>query len=55
MNNIKKHLYCRFFHKKHRCYPDVSGKGLKGVWHCRKCYPCGDVFEKLLKKRIKNE
>ena len=46
---IKKHLYCRFFHKKYRCYPDVNGKKLKGSWHCRKCHPCGKVFEELLK------
>ena len=50
--NIKKYCYCFLFHKKHLCYPDVSGKGAKGEWHCRKCHPCGDVFDLLLKKKV---
>ena len=54
LHNIKKYCYCRFFHKKHLCYPEVWDKGLKGSWHCRKCHPCGEVFDKLLSE-INNE
>ncbi|KKL63034.1 hypothetical protein LCGC14_2179170 [marine sediment metagenome] len=39
--NVKKWLICFWLHNKWRCYPDVGGKGLKGVWHCTKCTPCG--------------
>ncbi len=44
---IKKHIWCRFFHKKDRCYPDVSGKGLDGEWHCHKCVPCNIIWKIL--------
>lgn len=47
---IKKHIWCRFFHKKDRCYPDVGGKGLDGAWHCGKCVPCNIVFNEEIYK-----
>jgi len=53
--NLKLNLYCRFFHKRWRCYSEVGGDGLKGSWHCSKCNPCGDVFDILLKNKGKNE
>lgn len=33
-------------HRRHRCYPEVWGRGLKGPWHCTKCHPCGLVWER---------
>ena len=39
--NIKKWIWCKWFHPRwERCYPDVGGLGLKGVWHCTRCSPC---------------
>jgi hypothetical protein len=39
---MKKQLWCRFFHKDDRCYPEVWGRGLDGPWHCARCHPCGE-------------
>ena len=47
--NIKKYCYCKFFHKRWLCYPEVWDRGLKGPWHCSKCHPCGEGLEKILK------
>ena len=44
---VWKWLVCRWFHDKHRCFPEVWGRGLDGPWHCGKCHPCNeglDVF-----------
>jgi hypothetical protein len=37
---FKQHFYCRFFHDRDRCYPEVWGRGLDGPWHCARCVPC---------------
>ena len=51
-----KHLYCRFFHSQHRCYPTVWGPeqakewGIPyrpNFWHCMECHPCNEGFEEL--------
>lgn len=44
---FKKWLFCYFFHRRHRCYPEVWGRGLNGPWHCKKCHPCGEIFDRL--------
>ena len=46
--NIKKYLYCRFFHRKDLCYPEVWDRGLDGPWHCGKCHPCGEGLMEML-------
>lgn len=56
--NIKKHCFCRIFHRKERCWPDVHKKGLKGPWHCAKCYPCSgwlDNLPEVEERKIKYE
>ena len=50
---IKKWLWCSWVHNKHRCYPDVSGLGLRGAWHCTECHPCGEVFDLLVEELSK--
>ena len=40
-------LICSWKHRKHRCYPETWGRGLKGPWHCDKCHPCGEIFDHL--------
>jgi hypothetical protein len=50
INKIKKNIYCRFFHRKYLCYPEVWGRGLKGPWHCSECHPCG---ESIISPKIK--
>ena len=42
---IRKHLWCRFMHRSHCCYPDVQNGGLRGPWHCDLCHPCGEGLE----------
>lgn len=42
---VWKHLFCRVFHNKHRCFPEVWGRGLKGPWHCDKCHPCNEIWD----------
>ena len=37
--DIKKHLWCRFFHRHHRCYYEVN-KLYSNKWHCAKCWDC---------------
>ncbi len=32
-----KHLYCRFFHWRERCYPQSPD-----YWHCHLCHPCDE-------------
>lgn len=49
---IKKNFYCRFIHWRHRCYPEVDGRGLEGPWHCTRCHPCGEEIDALLKSTI---
>jgi hypothetical protein len=44
----KQHLYCRFFHRRHLCWPEVWDRGLKGPWHCAKCVPCGTAIDYVL-------
>ena len=46
----KKHLYCRFFHWRNICHPEVWGRGINGPWHCARCVPCGRVFDYLLER-----
>jgi hypothetical protein len=46
--NIKKYFYCKFFHRKHLCYPEVWNRGLRGPWHCCKCHPCGEDLLNML-------
>ena len=43
-----KWLVCWLFHRKHRCYPEVWGRGLDGPWHCEKCHPCSEAIDRLL-------
>ena len=54
-----KWLWCSLFHRKHRCYPIVWGpEAAKEIgipcrpryWHCCKCHPCGEWFDRLGKK-----
>lgn len=47
--NIKKYCYCKFFHTKYLCYPEVWDKGLEGPWHCSECHPCGEMLDNLFK------
>lgn len=42
---IKKWAWCRWAHDKHRCFPEVGGRGIDGPWHCAKCHPCSDDFK----------
>ena len=54
---LKKWLWCRWFHKKDQCFPEVWDRGLKGPWHCDKCHPCNEEVNKLFERindRIKN-
>ena len=44
----KKHVYCRFFHRHDRCYPEVWGRGLNGPWHCSRCVSCGAALDYVL-------
>ena len=46
---LKKNLWCRFFHRKHRCYPEVWKVDI-GNWHCDKCSPCSEWIDKLEKQ-----
>ncbi len=46
---VKKHCYCRFVHKNHRCYP----RDPNGQWHCAECHPCSEGLMKLIKKAEK--
>lgn len=46
---LKKWLLCRWFHEKHRCFPEVWGRGLEGPWHCDKCHPCNEDFDSILR------
>jgi len=46
----KKYCYCKFFHNRYLCYPEVWGRGVKGPWHCSKCHPCGEWIDILLKE-----
>ena len=46
--NIKKYFYCKFFHRKYLCYPEVWDRGLKGPWHCSECHPCGEDLQNML-------
>ena len=62
MNNLKrvgqflwKWLFCRWFHDKHRCFPEVWDRGLDGPWHCCKCHPCSEGLEIALEEMRKNE
>jgi len=48
IDNLKKWCFCFFFHRKHRCYPEVWKVEL-GSWHCAKCHPCGEDLETVLK------
>lgn len=48
---LKKNLWCRWFDRRNRCYPEVDGRGLDGPWHCDKCHPCGEVFDRLRKEK----
>lgn len=44
-----KHLFCRFFHNKYRCWPEVWRSPTNwGPWHCEKCYPCSEQLDKFL-------
>ena len=43
----KKYLFCSWAHRKHLCYPEVWGRGLKGPWHCAKCHECGEWIDVL--------
>lgn len=42
---IKKHIFCRFFHRRRRCYPEVWGRGLDGPWHCMICVSCNAALD----------
>lgn len=44
----KKHVYCRFFHRRRRCYPEVWDRGINGPWHCDKCVSCGAALDYLV-------
>lgn len=55
---IKKHLFCKYFHKRELCFPtvwDAEGAKTMGIpyqpnaWHCMKCHPCSEGLDKLLK------
>jgi hypothetical protein len=54
---LYKWSWCSWQHRKSRCYPTVWGpKQAKEMgipyrpnkWHCRRCHPCSEEFEKLL-------
>lgn len=48
MKFLWKWLFCRWFHDKHRCFPEVNDRGLDGPWHCAECHPCGEgIFDEL--------
>ncbi len=54
---LKKWLWCRWFHRKHMCFPEVWDRGLDGPWHCMECHPCNEEAFKILKDaedRIEN-
>ena len=42
-----KFLWCAWRHRRDRCYPEVWGRGLAGHWHCTRCHPCGESFDRL--------
>lgn len=48
--NIKKNLYCKFFHKKDICYPrvDLPSPECEKHWHCAKCHPCNEGLMEIL-------
>lgn len=46
----KKHVFCRFSHRRDRCYPEVWGRGLDGPWHCSRCVPCGTALDFLIER-----
>jgi hypothetical protein len=46
-DKCKKYLFCSWAHRKHLCYPEVWGRGLKGPWHCAKCHECGEWIDML--------
>ena len=48
--NIKKYFYCKFFHRKYRCYPEVWNRGTRGPWHCSKCHPCSEGLDNAMKQ-----
>ena len=48
-------LICSWYHKKHRCYPEVWDRGLDGPWHCHLCYPCGDGITELVREQSSKE
>lgn len=52
LQRIKKYTWCQIFcGKKNRCYPRVDiadEKEFRKHWHCRKCFPCGIVFDYII-------
>ena len=50
---IKKWVYCLWKHYGYRCYPEVWGRGLKGLWHCEKCHPCNEDLIEFLSEQTK--
>jgi len=53
IEKLKKYFWCAYFHREHRCYPEVWGRGLAGPWHCSKCHECGEAFDVIAGKPIK--
>ena len=50
---LKKHFWCRYFHRRNLCWPKTWGRGLAGPWHCGRCHPCGEVFDLLAGKPLR--
>lgn len=57
---LKKHLFCKYAHRRHLCFPTVWGPeqakemGIPyqpNAWHCSKCHPCSEGIDKLLKEQ----
>lgn len=46
---LRKQVWCRFVHQRHRCHPEVWDRGLDGPWHCRLCHPCGEELDALMR------
>lgn len=45
LEDLWRNLFCRFFHRRHRCYPEVWKE--VSDWHCAECHPCGEIFDLL--------
>lgn len=57
MRTLWKWLVCSWLHRRHQCRPVVwktMDADMCREWHCTKCHPCGEGFQKAIDQLCKS-